>query len=239
MTADKVNLNLYGAVTEQRTQSKTVKEFLEEKSLSLQEGDILLQSPDQAITDGITVEIKNDSREVLVSDEEIPMPEDLIKDVNKDTGYRQVQSAGYTGQKRVTYEIKKINGKEISRTVVNEEVIKPALKQTTIVGARKVVTSKVSGSSRDWLAAASIPESQWGYVDHIISKESGWNYTARNRSSGAYGLCQALPGSKMASAGSDWQTNPVTQLRWCNSYANARYGGWAGAYSFWLAKRWW
>lgn len=237
--ADKVNLNLYGAVTEQRTQSKTVKEFLEEKSLSLQEGDILLQSPDQAITDGITVEIKNDSREVLVSDEEIPMPEDLIKDVNKDTGYRQVQSAGYTGQKRVTYEIKKINGKEISRTVVNEEVIKPALKQTTIVGARKVVTSKVSGSSRDWLAAASIPESQWGYVDHIISKESGWNYTARNRSSGAYGLCQALPGSKMASAGSDWQTNPVTQLRWCNSYANARYGGWAGAYSFWLAKRWW
>jgi len=237
--ADLVNLNLYGAITEQRTQAKTVQEFLDEKSIKLQGGDTLSQSPNQSITNGMSVEIKNESREVQVVDEEIPMPEEIIRDVNKDTGYREVRSPGYSGQKKVTYEINKVNGQEASRTVVNEEVIKPALKQTTVIGARKVVASNVGGSSRDWLMASGIPESQWGYVDHIISKESRWNYTAQNRSSGAYGLCQALPGSKMASAGADWRTNPVTQLRWCSSYASSRYGGWAGAYSFWLAKHWW
>lgn len=237
--AETINLNLYGAVTQQRTQANSVGEFLEEKAIVLQSGDSLVQSLEKEIVSGMTIEVRNDSREVQVVEEEIPMPEDIIKDVNKDTGYRQVQSPGYAGRKIVTYEIKKVNGQEASRTVVTEEVIKPALKQTTIVGAKKVVTSRVSGSSRDWLSAAGIPESQWGYVDHIITKESGWNYTAQNRSSGAYGLCQSLPGSKMASAGADWKTNPITQLRWCNSYANARYGGWAGAYNFWLAKRWW
>lgn len=237
--ADTVNLNLYGAVTQQRTQAKTVKEFLDEKAIKLQDGDTLVQDPSQAIGDGSTVEVRNDSREVQVVDEEIPMPEEIIKDLNKDTGYREVQSPGYSGQKKVTYEIKKVNGQEVSRTVVSEEVLKPAVKQTTVVGARKVVAANVSGSSRDWLSASGIPESQWGYVDHIINHESHWNYTAQNRSSGAYGLCQALPGSKMASAGADWKTNPITQLRWCNGYASSRYGGWAGAYSFWLAKHWW
>lgn len=238
--ADVVTLNLYGAISPQRTQAKTVQEFIEEKSINLQEGDTLVQDPGQAITAGSIIEVKNDSREVQVVDEEIPMPEELIKDVNKDTTYKEVQSPGYAGQKKVTYEIKKVNGQEVSRTVIEQIIIKPALKQTTIVGSRKTVPSaNVSGSSQDWLRAAGIPESQWSFVDHIIKKESGWNYTARNKSSGAYGLCQALPGTKMASAGSDWQTNPVTQLRWCNSYASARYGGWSGAYNFWLAKHWW
>lgn len=238
--ADTVSLNLYGALSSQRTQSKTVREFIAEKNIKLQEGDSLVQSPDQAITEGSVIEVKNDSREVQVVDEEIPMPEEIVKDVNKDTSYKEVQSPGYAGQKRVTYEIKKVNGQEVSRVAIDQTIVKPALKQTTVVGARKIAPSEnVSGSSQDWLRGAGIPESQWGYVDHIITHESHWNYTAQNRSSGAYGLCQALPGTKMASAGSDWRTNPITQLRWCSGYAGSRYGGWAGAYSFWLSKHWW
>ena len=90
------------------------------------------------------------------------------------------------------------------------------------------------------MAAAGISSSDYGYVEFIISHESGWGYTKYNYSgSGAYGLCQALPGSKMASAGDDWQTNPITQLRWCNGYAVGRYGSWANAYSFWTTNHWW
>jgi hypothetical protein len=88
------------------------------------------------------------------------------------------------------------------------------------------------------MAAAGISPSDYAYVNYIISRESGWNAAASNRSSGAFGLCQALPGSKMASAGSDWQTNPVTQLRWCSGYAK-KFGGWAGAYDYWLVHHWW
>jgi len=54
-----------------------------------------------------------------------------------------------------------------------------------------------------------------------------------NASSGAYGLFQALPASKYSSAGSDWQTNPATQIRWGLNYMNSRYGSPCGAWSFW------
>ena len=97
----------------------------------------------------------------------------------------------------------------------------------------------VTGNKQDWLRAAGIPESDWQYVDYIVSKESTWSYLAVNASSGATGLCQSLPASKMASAGGDYLTNPVTQLKWCNGYAKGRYGGWSAAYNAWLRQHWW
>jgi hypothetical protein len=96
-----------------------------------------------------------------------------------------------------------------------------------------------SGTHADWMAQAGIPESDWGYATDIFNKESGFNHLAVNRSSGATGICQSLPGSKMASAGADYLTNPVTQLRWCHSYAISRYSSWANAHSFWLRNHWW
>ncbi len=75
-------------------------------------------------------------------------------------------------------------------------------------------------------------------ANYIINRESGWNPSAVNPSSGAYGLCQALPGTKMASAGSDWRTNIETQAKWCDSYVSGRYGSWAGARAFWDANHW-
>lgn len=96
-----------------------------------------------------------------------------------------------------------------------------------------------SGSKADWMRAAGIADSDFGYVDYIISHESGWNYHAVNRSSGAYGLPQSLPAGKLASAGADWRDNPVTQLRWANNYAVGRYGSWGGAYHYWTVNHWW
>lgn len=96
-----------------------------------------------------------------------------------------------------------------------------------------------SGSKADWMRAAGISDSDFGYVDYIISHESGWNYHAVNRSSGAYGLPQSLPAGKLASAGADWRDNPVTQLRWAHNYAVGRYGSWGGAYHFWAVNHWW
>lgn len=96
-----------------------------------------------------------------------------------------------------------------------------------------------SGSKADWMRAAGISDSDFGYVDYIISHESGWNYHAVNRSSGAYGLPQSLPAGKLASAGADWRDNPVTQLRWAHNYAVGRYGSWEAAYRFWTVNHWW
>ncbi|MBT3161668.1 transglycosylase SLT domain-containing protein [Streptomyces sp. Vc74B-19] len=72
----------------------------------------------------------------------------------------------------------------------------------------------------------------------IVSHESGWNPKATNASSGAYGLVQALPASKMSSAGSDWKTNPATQIKWGLDYMKDRYGSACDAWSFWQANNW-
>ncbi len=78
-------------------------------------------------------------------------------------------------------------------------------------------------------------DSQFACFSNIITRESGWNIHATNPSSGAYGLAQALPGSKMASAGSDWRNNPETQIKWAIGYMNERYGGICAAWSYWQA----
>jgi hypothetical protein len=74
-------------------------------------------------------------------------------------------------------------------------------------------------------------------LDNIWSRESGWRYNAEN-ASGAYGIPQALPGSKMASAGADWQTNPATQIKWGLGYIKGQYGSPCQAWSFWEAHGW-
>jgi hypothetical protein len=79
---------------------------------------------------------------------------------------------------------------------------------------------------------------QFPCLDDIYTRESGWRYNAENGESGAYGIPQALPGDKMATAGPDWQTNVTTQIRWGLGYIQGRYGTPCGAWSFWQAHGW-
>ncbi|MFK4148162.1 transglycosylase SLT domain-containing protein [Streptomyces sp. NPDC004065] len=89
------------------------------------------------------------------------------------------------------------------------------------------------------IAHKMIPDSaQFDAFSHIVERESGWNVNATNPSSGAYGLVQALPGSKMASAGADWRTNAETQIKWGLDYMKSRYGSPVGAWKFWQANGW-
>ncbi|MFJ6568247.1 transglycosylase SLT domain-containing protein [Streptomyces sp. NPDC091292] len=88
------------------------------------------------------------------------------------------------------------------------------------------------------MARSMVPADQFQCFSNIVNHESTWNYRAVNPSSGAYGLFQALPASKMSSAGSDWQTNPATQIKWGLSYMDGRYGSPCGAWSFWQANNW-
>ncbi|MFE3990194.1 transglycosylase SLT domain-containing protein [Streptomyces goshikiensis] len=88
------------------------------------------------------------------------------------------------------------------------------------------------------MAQQMIPAGQFQCFSNIVNHESTWNYKAVNAGSGAYGLVQALPGSKMASAGADWRSNPATQIKWGLNYMNERYGSPCGAWSFWQANSW-
>ena len=70
---------------------------------------------------------------------------------------------------------------------------------------------------------------QWQYLDALWQRESGWNHLAENASSGAYGIPQSLPGSKMADVAPDWRTNAETQITWGLAYIAARYDNPQGA----------
>ncbi|MFF3497808.1 transglycosylase SLT domain-containing protein [Streptomyces sp. NPDC003247] len=96
-----------------------------------------------------------------------------------------------------------------------------------------------SASQAQAIARQMIPDAaQFNAFSKIVQHESNWDVDATNASSGAYGLVQALPGSKMASAGSDWKTNAKTQIKWGLDYMNSRYGSPTGAWSFWQANGW-
>ena len=116
---------------------------------------------------------------------------------------------------------------------------------------REEAQSKASRSSADFpvqssysiaqiqaMARQMVPADQFQCFSNIVDHESSWNYRAVNPSSGAYGLFQALPGSKMSSVGADWQTNPATQIKWGLNYMNERYDSPCGAWSFWQANHW-
>ncbi|WP_448810071.1 aggregation-promoting factor C-terminal-like domain-containing protein [Agromyces bauzanensis] len=92
-------------------------------------------------------------------------------------------------------------------------------------------------------AASRLPAYGWGSeqfrcLDLLWTRESGWRADAYNASSGAYGIPQSLPGSKMASAGADWRTNAATQIDWGLSYISARYGSPCGAWAHSEAYNW-
>jgi hypothetical protein len=72
----------------------------------------------------------------------------------------------------------------------------------------------------------------------LWDRESHWNYRSHNNSSGAHGIPQALPGTKMRTAGADWRTNPVTQIKWGLNYIDTRYGSPSRAWTHFLRHGW-
>ncbi|WP_431044685.1 transglycosylase SLT domain-containing protein [Streptomyces sp. P1-3] len=95
----------------------------------------------------------------------------------------------------------------------------------------------LGGEARD-IARRMIPNrTQFKCFSNLVERESGWRVTVTSPS-GAYGLLQALPGSKMASAGADWRTNPATQISWGLEYIKDRYGSPCEAWAFWRSKGW-
>jgi uncharacterized protein YabE (DUF348 family) len=232
-----INLALYGAILQTRTQAQTVGEVLSEKSIKLNEGDTLIPAPETPVTEGMQVVISRFGQQIVVAEEEIPKPIQYVPDSSLPAGSRVVREPGSPGKKVVTYQIQLKNDIEIGRTIIQEVILTQPVKEVQAKGT-KVAFADVSGQKAEIMAAAGISASNYGYVDYIIGKESRWNASASN-SRGCWGLGQACPGSKLAIACPNWQNDPVCQLGWFSGYANGRYGGWAGAYSFWVSHHWW
>lgn len=171
---------------------------------------------------------------VVTEEVEIPF-ETITKDVSNGSYATQnrVVQTGENGLKRVTYRIRYQSGAEIEKTEISSEIVKEPVDKIVEVRTKQVTSRGgiVKGSVAEYQAYAEKRCFDYGWSDadfqalvKLWNKESGWNPAAHNSSSGAYGIPQALPASKMATAGTDYLTNYKTQIEWGLSYIKSRYG---------------
>lgn len=210
----------------------TLGEALSEAGIYLGEHDEISQSLSSKISDTATVTITRVTTKTVTEEFTEPFETTEEKTDSLKKGETKTVSEGQDGSGTRTYTVFYKDGKESSRVVALEAVTTKPVNKVVQVGTREsqanipeVSNRVVTGSKSDWLAAAGIPESDWSSADWLVSRESGWNPNALNSSSGACGLAQALPCSKI---GSNWN-DPVVALRWMYGYVNNRYGGFAGA----------
>ena len=209
-----------------------------EAGLTIYDGDEIKLKPNHSFLEigaAEVYEITRNGGRTLTTEEEIPFTEEIIKDTNLPFGTREVRNLGEVGSKRLYYNVFYVDGVEVSRELVGEEVIRPAIARVVAEGAKSSIRPE-QAICASWAREAGVSEADLESAIALIYHESGCRVDAANPS-GAYGIPQALPGSKMASAGADWQTNPVTQIKWMAGYVN-RYGGWQGAWAFWVAHHW-
>ena len=137
-------------------------------------------------------------------------------------------------------------GQSVSRSAGDRRATADKAKTAALSNASGVASTKVekiSSSDPKALTRALMPEfglstAEFGCLDRIWTQESGWNVHADNPSSSAYGIPQALPGSKMSSAGPDWANSAETQIRWGLGYIRDRYGSACSAWGFKSGHGW-
>ena len=166
----------------------------------------------------------------------------------------KVAREGRAGVRVVVHSVTTVDGKVESRKKLSDDIARKPVTEILVKGTKErpapeparssgsgtsssssgSATSSYSGSPRSigqqMAAARGWTGEQWTCLEALWTRESGWNHLAQNPSSGAYGIPQALPGSKMGSAGSDWATNPATQIEWGLGYIADRYGTPCGAW---------
>ena len=132
--------------------------------------------------------------------------------------------------RKLQEEIKALQARKAEKARIAALEQKSLAERAVNAATGTAVASAATGSCAEWMAAAGIPSTQ--ATQTLILKESGCNPSARNPSSGAFGIPQALPASKIAHCG----TEPVCQLRWMDSYIKGRYGSWDNALATWYSR---
>lgn len=238
-TPKDVELTVGGQATSVRSTAADVASLLAEQAVSLGEHDRVSTALDARLTAGLTiivqrVEIVQENEEQQIDFETVTTESSALT-----RGTQQVTQEGRTGTKAVVWQIVRVDGAEESRSLVSENVTAEPVARLVTVGTASTApaagsAASYSGSHTDWMAAAGISPADYSAVETLIQRESSWNPNAVNPSSGACGLVQALPCSKL---GPNWN-DPVTALIWGQQYVDGRYGGWQGALAHSYANGW-
>ncbi|BDR53444.1 G5 domain-containing protein [Bombiscardovia nodaiensis] len=221
----------------------TVKSVLDAGNITLDPDDQITPSLDEKVSESTTIKIERADSTVQTEDSAIPFNTIEEKTDSLPSGTQKVKTEGKEGVMETTSLVTKAGSKNLSSNVFASFVKEAPVNKVIQVGTGSTSPGAPAGASA---TTAPVGDSQsiahglvlshgWSEGDftclvQLWNKESGWRTNAANPS-GAYGIPQALPGSKMASAGPDWQNNPTTQITWGLGYIAGRYGSPCGAWS--------
>jgi resuscitation-promoting factor RpfB len=222
----------------------TLREALVQSHIRLGAHDLVSPKVTTVVADRQVVTIHRVVLKYSVVQQGVPYRSLQQDDPSRTVGTSALVTAGRDGLNRVTYQLRYVDGKLVSKVRYSATALRKPVTRVTKVGTKPkpAYSGPVSSGSAQQIAAGMVSARGWGgdqfsCLVSLGNKESGWRTNAANPS-GAYGIPQALPGSKMASAGSDWQTSARTQISWGLGYIASVYGSPCSAWAHSQATNW-
>lgn len=253
-----VQVVLYGSPLTRKTQSKDVAGVLNELGVKSDSTDVVTPSRDTATKNGMSIFVTKQGSEVQSVEEEIAYSTETQEDPSANVGFKKVIQTGVNGKKAVFYEINKTTNQ---KTKIFEAIISAPVNEIIQKGTKAVFANYNADGIPERVFCGSPKQGNWKNINvenaaigralaeergwkgsefdallELFACESSWNERSGNPYSGAYGIPQAWPATKMASFGDDYMTNPLTQLRWGLNYIAARYGTPSEALAFHYRK---
>jgi uncharacterized protein YabE (DUF348 family) len=237
VTSKSVHVLVDGQDVAITTSAATVGDVLARAGVTLGSKDTTSVPRGAAAVDGMVVIVNRGRTSSATETEVVAFGSKKVDDPSLPKGQKVVEVAGHVGTVERTYSVDAAGGVEVSRRLVKQETAAKPVDEVVRVGTMDVpdpATVVVSPGSAQAIAKAMVAKRGWNSAQFsclvsLWNRESGWRVNAANPS-GAYGIPQSLPGSKMAAAGADWRTDAATQITWGLGYIADRYGTPCGAW---------
>jgi uncharacterized protein YabE (DUF348 family) len=232
-----------GKTEQVTTTESTVGQLLTDLGIAFSSKDRLSAAPDSVLTANQKIVVGRVRHATMTTTAVLPYPTKKSSDSTLETGQTRIITPGVDGSARITYSVVYVDGVLAGKTPIKTVVLSPPTTQVMKVGTKPAVpvsvvpANEAQAIAKKLAAARGWGDDQFACLVPMWNHESGWRTNAANPS-GAYGIPQALPGSKMASAGPNWQTDAATQIKWGLGYIAGRYVDPCGAWSFWQAHSW-
>lgn len=243
-TVKTVHVVVDGQTIDAVTDGGTVRDALVDVGVVLASADRLSVPLGATAVDGLAVVVTRAQSAGDTATESVPYETQEVEDSTLVKGDRKIATRGRAGVRTITYHVETVNGVVVSRTPIASTITTQPVAEVVRIGTQTVpaVANVTPGSAQaiaqEMVHARGWDDQQFACLVQLWNRESGWRVDAQNRSSGAYGIPQALPGSKMATVGDDWRTNPATQITWGLNYIAGRYSTPCGAWSSFQSKGW-
>lgn len=231
-----------GNIRTVNTNKPTVNGVLKASGISIIDDDVVNLPLDSYVKSNTVIKTTIVENMVQKTKTVYPIEKKTTTDDSMTYGTSKVLDKGEPKIVSTTFDVNLNNGKVSSMKKKSSVVLQKGKPKVTVKGTgvphvslnptnTTVDSTPVKLYAQDQVKKHGWAAGEFMCLDNLWARESGWNYTAENASSGAYGIPQSLPGSKMSSAGSDWRTNPKTQIRWGLEYIESSYGSPCGAWA--------